>query len=177
MIFVFREEGPIIHLDDHFSPLNLHHLETRPMKATVLTILFCLFLSPIAFAGQQAPSVSPSLEQVQQETNIQSEEGKLRGWFRKRKEVVGPRTGLWGLISSSAGGLTVVLTLLLTGPQGIFLLGVGLIALGTGLCIATLVREKDKPRSTEWKLALGGLLAGGLPLLFVAVILLGFLLA
>lgn len=147
------------------------------MKATIITILFSLFLSPIAYAGQQPLSDSPSFEQSQEELTITTDKGKRRGWFRKRKEVAGPRTGLWGLISSSAGGLTVVLTLLLTGPQGIFLLGVGLIALGTGLCIATLVREKDKPRSTEWKLALGGLLAGGLPLLFVAVILLGFLLA
>lgn len=147
------------------------------MKTTILTILFSLILSPIAYGSQQTSSVSPTIEQSQEETTIYSEKEKRRGWFRKRKEVAGPRTGLWGLISSSAGGLTVVLTLLLTGPQGIFLLGVGLIALGAALCIATMVREKGKPRSTEWKLALWGLLAGGLPLLFVAVILLGFLLA
>lgn len=135
---------------------------------------------PVLQAGQiETPTVHTIVESVDGEIAGENQPTKTkRRWFqRKKDEVAGPRTGFWGLISSSVGGITVLLTLFLTGPQGVFLLGAALILVGVGLGIATLSREKGKPRSSEWKMALAAIIVGALPLLFTGLIFLGFLLA
>ena len=115
------------------------------------------------FAGQTA------------EDNTEASEAPKKRWFRRQPKAES-RTGLWSLISSGTGGVIATLTLLLTGPQGLFLLGAGLAILGIALGIATMVREKGKPRSAQWKMALAAVIVGGLPLLFAGFIFLGFLL-
>ncbi len=147
---------------------------------SVLILLIMVLVAPAIQAGQIEYSTVPTTIEVH-DTPTASEKQPTkakRRWFKRKKdEVAGPRTGFWGLISSAVGGVTVLLTLFLTGPQGVFLLGAGLILVGIGLGIATLSREKGKPRSAEWKMALAAIIVGALPLLFTGLIFLGFLLA
>lgn len=147
---------------------------------SVLFLLIMVLAAPAIQAGQiEHPVVPTTFEAYDTPTTSEKQPAKAkRRWFKRKKdEVAGPRTGFWGLISSSVGGITVLLTLFLTGPQGVFLLGAALILVGIGLGIATLSREKGKPRSAEWKMALAAIIVGALPLLFTGLIFLGFLLA
>ncbi|MDP5171870.1 MAG: hypothetical protein NWR72_16595 [Bacteroidia bacterium] len=97
-----------------------------------------------------------------------------RKFWQKRDANAESRTGLIALLSSGLGSATLLLTLFLTGPQILAMLGTALILAGIGLAIYTLVTQKGKPRSRDWKFGLTGLLLGALPLLFVGLILLGF---
>lgn len=145
-----------------------------------LVLLTLVLVAPALQAGQiEYPRSTTPVASYDTPTTSENQPTKAkRRWFKRNKdEVAGPRTGFWGLISSAVGGVTVLLTLFLTGPQGVFLLGAGLILVGIGLGIATLSREKGKPRSAEWKMALAAIIVGALPLLFTGLIFLGFLLA
>lgn len=150
------------------------------LSRTIVTLLILILAAPMLHAGQiELATAIPTVESAETASASEGQPHKAKNrWFKRKKdEVAGPRTGFWGLISSSVGGVTVLLTLFLTGPQGIFLLGAGLILAGIGLGIATLSREKGKPRSAEWKMALAAIIVGALPLLFTGLIFLGFLLA
>lgn len=149
------------------------------LSKTFLILLFFTLATPVLQAGQSSHLQGALSAEIAESDRPESEAPVAkRRWFqRKKDQTADARTGLWGLLSSSVGGITVLLTLFLTGPQGIFLLGAGLILVGIGLGIATLVREKGKPRSTEWKLALAAIIVGAVPLLFTGLIFLGFLLA
>lgn len=147
---------------------------------SLLVLLIMVLVAPALQAGQiEHPGPTTTIASYDTPTASEKQPTKAkRRWFqRKKADVAGPRTGFWGLISSSVGGITVLLTLFLTGPQGVFFLGAGLILVGIGLGIATLSREKGKPRSAEWKMALAAIIVGALPLLFTGLIFLGFLLA
>lgn len=163
-----------------FVFIHLSTLYSMFSSRTIFTLLILILATPVLHAGQiELATAIPTVESAEMAiaSEVHPHKAKRRWFKRKKDEVVGSRTGFWGLISSSVGGVTVLLTLFLTGPQGVFLLGAGLILVGIGLGIATLSREKGKPRSAEWKMALAAIIVGALPLLFTGLIFLGFLLA
>lgn len=138
-----------------------------------ILVLFILSLSvTVLHAGQiEWPAEVSVVEESDNisATQVQHQKTKRRWFKRKKDDVAGPRTGFWGLVSSIAGGVILWVSLYRSYTLWATLLAGGLVLFGVGMGIATLFREKGKPRSLDWKFALAAIIVGSVPILLVSV--------
>ncbi len=149
-------------------------MKTLQLLAAILLVISPMGMSRASQLSATVAAQATSTAPVEVASQALASESPQKFFIRKKSPRAESRTGLYALLLSIIGGLSMISIIVFTVPQAVLILGVLVILASFLLAGITFVQDKGRPRSRQWKMALISLFLGGLPLLLIGLVLLGF---